>query len=79
MYYHEKWFDLKLKDGKCSNCQKGSKFQVHNKMYPGIVPLALPPLSQMEEMIISPVHALVQLFHKLRILTQKNLQIYKIL
>ena len=62
VYCHEKWFDLKLKDGKCSKCQKGSKFQVRNKMYPGIVPPALPQLSQMEEMIISPVHALVQLW-----------------
>jgi hypothetical protein len=62
VYCKEKWFDIKLKDGKCSKCQKNQKFQAVNKMDPGIIPQALPQLTQIEEIIIAPIHALVQLW-----------------
>ncbi|KZP11897.1 hypothetical protein FIBSPDRAFT_684348, partial [Athelia psychrophila] len=58
---HEEWFDLKVKDGKCQKCRANNKFQPSNNMYPGAAP-DLPHLTQMEEMLISPVHALVQVW-----------------
>ncbi|KZP21694.1 hypothetical protein FIBSPDRAFT_700590, partial [Athelia psychrophila] len=58
---HEEWFDLKVKDGKCQKCRANNKFQPSNNMYPGVAP-DLPHLTQMEEMLISPVHALVQVW-----------------
>jgi hypothetical protein len=59
---HEEWFDLGVEDGICKNCRKSSKFQPSNNMYPGNDASHLPELTQMEEMLISPVHALVQLW-----------------
>jgi ATP-dependent DNA helicase PIF1 len=59
---HEKWFNLGVENGVCVNCKKGSKFQASNNMYPGDRASHLPELTQMEEMLISPVHALVQLW-----------------
>jgi hypothetical protein len=59
---HEEWFDLGVENGVCMNCRKGSKFQASNNMYPGDGASHLPELTQMEEMLISPVHALVQLW-----------------
>ena len=59
---HEEWFDLKVENGVCENCRKSSKFQPSNNMYPGDGAFGLPELTQMEEMLISPVHALVQLW-----------------
>jgi len=59
---HEEWFDLGVEDGVCKNCRKNSKFQPSNNMYPGDGASHLPELTQMEEMLISPVHALVQLW-----------------
>ena len=59
---HEEWFDLDVKNGVCANCRKGSKFQPVNNMYPGDGASHFPELTQMEEMLISPVHALVQLW-----------------
>jgi hypothetical protein len=59
---HEKWFDLNVQDGACAKCRKDNKYKPSNKMFPGIPPPDLPELSQMEEMLISPVHALVQLW-----------------
>ena len=59
---HEEWFDLKVENGVCEHCRKGSKFQPSNNMYPGDGASDLPELTQMEEMLISPVHALVQLW-----------------
>ena len=59
---HEEWFDLEVEDGACKNCRKSPKFQPSNNMYPGNGASHLPELSQMEEMLISPVHALVQLW-----------------
>jgi hypothetical protein len=56
---HEEWFDLKVENVVCENCRKGSKFQPSNNMYPGDGISHLPELTQMEEMLISPVHALV--------------------
>ncbi|KAJ7832536.1 hypothetical protein B0H14DRAFT_2364696, partial [Mycena olivaceomarginata] len=56
----ERWFDLNIRDGKCEKCKKRPKFQDSNQMNPGLVP-DLPPLTQIEEMIISPVHALISL------------------
>ncbi|KAF8195724.1 hypothetical protein K438DRAFT_1587127, partial [Mycena galopus ATCC 62051] len=65
---HEQWFDLDVKSGKCEKCRKTGtnrdKFQDVNEMNPGTIPGpdVLPPLTQIEEMIISPVHALVSLY-----------------
>jgi hypothetical protein len=59
---HEEWFDLDVINGVCRNCRKGSTFQPSNNMYPGDGASHLPELTQMEEMLISPVHALVQLW-----------------
>ena len=59
---HEEWFDLEVEDGACKNCRKSPKFQPSNNMYPGNGASHLPELTQMEEMLISPVHALVQLW-----------------
>ncbi|KAJ6474210.1 hypothetical protein C8R45DRAFT_774122, partial [Mycena sanguinolenta] len=64
---HERWFDLKVENGKCTKCRKGktqTKFQDSNHMNPGPLPGAdiLPPLTQIEEMLIAPVHALVSLY-----------------
>src|SRR6202047_4147949 len=59
---HEEWFDLGVENGTCKNCRKNSKFQPSNNMYPGNGASHLPELTQMEEMLISPVHALVQLW-----------------
>ncbi|KAJ7498879.1 hypothetical protein FB451DRAFT_1014346, partial [Mycena latifolia] len=64
---HEHWFDLQVVNDKCQKCRKRThpeKFQTSNMMNPGIVPGpdVLPPLTQIEEMIISPVHALVSLY-----------------
>ncbi|KAJ6492955.1 hypothetical protein DFH09DRAFT_947192, partial [Mycena vulgaris] len=60
----ERWFDLDVKDGKCQKCRhqkKSQKFQDVNRMDPDPCP-DLPALTQIEEMIISPVHALVSLY-----------------
>ncbi|KAJ7234336.1 hypothetical protein C8J57DRAFT_1089900, partial [Mycena rebaudengoi] len=61
---HEQWFDLEVQDGKCAKCRSKkypTKYQESNKMFPGLAP-HLPPLTQMEEMLLSPVHALVALY-----------------
>jgi len=59
---HEEWFDLKVQGGICEKCRKSSKWQPSNNMYPGPGANHLPELTQMEEMLISPVHALIQLW-----------------
>ena len=59
---HEEWFDLKVQGGICEKCRKSSKWQQSNNMYPGPGANHLPELTQMEEMLISPVHALIQLW-----------------
>ncbi|KAF8154323.1 hypothetical protein K438DRAFT_1622431, partial [Mycena galopus ATCC 62051] len=64
---HERWFDLTVINGKCQKCRArnhSGKFQTSNMMNPGLVPgpETLPPLTQIEEMMISPVHALVSLY-----------------
>ena len=61
---HEEWFDLGVTNGRCKTCAKSTKLQASNNMYPGPDPdpATLPPLTQMEEMLILPVHALVQLW-----------------
>lgn len=63
-FCHEEWFDLNVTNGKCKKCTRSNKWQASNNMYPGPDPdpAILPPLTQMEEMLISPVHALVQLW-----------------
>ncbi|KAJ7268302.1 hypothetical protein C8J57DRAFT_959435, partial [Mycena rebaudengoi] len=61
---HERWFDLQVKDEKCARCRSKTnptKYQESNQMYPGDAP-TLPPLTQMEEMLLSPIHALVALY-----------------
>ncbi|TFK58501.1 hypothetical protein BDN72DRAFT_743062, partial [Pluteus cervinus] len=67
VHCHEKWFDLGVNgNGYCNKCKPGrahpEKFQAVNNMYPGAIPENLPQLTQIEEMMISPVHALVQLW-----------------
>ncbi|KAJ7349286.1 hypothetical protein DFH08DRAFT_644741, partial [Mycena albidolilacea] len=57
---NEWWFDLDVKDGKCDECPKKLKFHASNQMDPGSA-TNLPNLTQIEEMIISPVHALVSI------------------
>ncbi|KAJ7301807.1 hypothetical protein DFH08DRAFT_642671, partial [Mycena albidolilacea] len=52
---NERWFDLDVKDGKCDKCHKKLKFHASNQMAPGSA-ANLPNLTQIEEMIISPVH-----------------------
>ncbi|KAJ7480612.1 hypothetical protein FB451DRAFT_1010405, partial [Mycena latifolia] len=64
---HERWFDLEVINDKCHKCRKAKKpqkYQTSNMMNPGLIPGSdiLPPLSQIEEMIISPAHALVSLY-----------------
>jgi hypothetical protein len=59
---YEEWFDLEVEDGACKNFRKSPKFQPSNNMYPGNGASHLPELTQMEEMLISPVHALGQLW-----------------
>jgi ATP-dependent DNA helicase PIF1 len=60
---HEEWFDLGVKNGLCKVCQKSDKYQASNNMDPGPNPPAhLPKLTQIEEMIIAPVHALLQVW-----------------
>ncbi|KAJ3900564.1 hypothetical protein F5879DRAFT_763518, partial [Lentinula edodes] len=59
---HERWFDLNVdQSGKCSKYQLNAKYKPSNNMYPGVPP-ELPQLIQMEEMLISPVHALLQVW-----------------
>ncbi|KAJ7934777.1 hypothetical protein B0H13DRAFT_1507528, partial [Mycena leptocephala] len=62
----ETWFDLDVENGKCKKCRmsgdKGRKFLDINNMNPGLVPNHLPPLRQMEEIMIAPVHTLVSLY-----------------
>jgi hypothetical protein len=58
---HEEWFDLGVKDAMCQTCQRSTKYQASNNMYPGPNPPAyLPALTQVEEMLIAPVHAMLQ-------------------
>jgi len=59
---NEEWFDLDVKDGCCTNCRKSTKYMASNLMDPGPGWSDLPPLTQMEELLISPTHALVQLW-----------------
>ena len=61
-YCNEKWFDLKVEHGKCKKCHRNTKFQEANVMDPGLIPEHLPELTQMEEMLIAPVHVLMQIW-----------------
>jgi hypothetical protein len=60
------WFDLDVREtatreNLCRDCRKEKKlFHKDNKLYPGPGLPDLPSLTQMEEMLISPVHALIQ-------------------
>ena len=60
------WFDLNVKrmatgNNLCKDCRKEAPiFHKNNNMYPGPGCPDLPLLTQMEEMLISPVHALIQ-------------------
>ncbi|KAJ7239238.1 hypothetical protein C8J57DRAFT_1086498, partial [Mycena rebaudengoi] len=61
---HEQWFDLAIQDRKCAKCRSGTnptKYTESNKIFPGLAP-NLPLLTQMEEMLLSPIHALVALY-----------------
>jgi hypothetical protein len=69
---HEEWFDLDIKqsttDGevKCARCRKSTKWTAANAMYPGPDPSSpgvnLPGLTQMEEMMLAPIHVLLQVW-----------------
>jgi len=65
----ERWFNMKLKDGVCQQCylrdinphsrkQVLSPFlmSIDNKMDPGDLPVSLPALMQVEEMVITRAH-----------------------
>ena len=60
------WFDLGVQqveagDNLCKDCQKQRpQFHKNNNLYPGPGCPDLPSLTQIEEMLISPVHALIQ-------------------
>ena len=60
------WFDLNVVptdsgENLCNDCHKSApRFHKNNNMYPGPGCPDLPSLTQMEEMLISPVHALIQ-------------------
>jgi hypothetical protein len=60
------WFDLDVQQTEsgsnlCKDCRKAVPvFHKDNNLYPGPGCPDLPPLTQMEEMLISPVHALIQ-------------------
>jgi hypothetical protein len=73
---HERWFDLRVKNGKCSHCSSRkypSKYTAANNMDPGPGPPAgLPPLTRIEEMMISPVHCFVQVCYLLFNLNYAN-------
>ena len=60
----EEWFKLDVKDGVCKRCTKSpTKFTAANNMDPGMgAPSDLPELTRMEELMISPVHAMIQLW-----------------
>ncbi|KZT34517.1 hypothetical protein SISSUDRAFT_1065241 [Sistotremastrum suecicum HHB10207 ss-3] len=59
---HEEWFGLDVKSQVCKRCRSSAKFKDSNNMYPGPDIAHLPTLTQMEEMMISPVHALLQVW-----------------
>jgi hypothetical protein len=60
------WFDLKVQqietgENLCKDCRKATPlFHKDNNLYPGPGCPNLPSLTQIEEMLISPVHALIQ-------------------
>jgi len=60
------WFDLDVEqkeigDNLCKDCWTTKQlFHKDNNLYPGPGCPDLPPLTQMEEMLISPIHALIQ-------------------
>lgn len=57
---NERWFEMGLVNGVCRRCQRDksipAKFSAANEMDPGKVPVYLPKLSQVEEMLIARVH-----------------------
>jgi hypothetical protein len=70
----ECWFDIKLADGIFKRCEKADKdydgssnncflMSVDNKMDPGPVPADLPVLTDIEQMLVSPVHISMQMAH----------------
>ncbi|KAK7019330.1 hypothetical protein R3P38DRAFT_2714460, partial [Favolaschia claudopus] len=62
---NEKWFDLAVNAaGLCRKCAgpNPGKYTIDNMMDPGSVRSDLPVLTQMEEILISPVHALTQVW-----------------
>jgi hypothetical protein len=65
----EHWFEMELRAGICHRClkhDKGAKtphlLSVNNEMDPGEVPVHLPELSQLEEMIIARCHVQMIVF-----------------
>jgi len=59
---NEEWFDLDVKEGCCAKCRKSTKYMSSNLMDPGPGWSDLPLLTQMEELLISPAHALIRLW-----------------
>lgn len=74
-YYCERckelWFDIKIKDGICQRCsirdrEQGDGFplmSLENQMDPGPVPDSLPELTDIEQMLIAPVHISMHMAH----------------
>jgi hypothetical protein len=69
LHYQEHWFNMKLKDSICWQCylrninpysqkQVLSPFlmSIDNKMDPGDLPVSLPTLTQVEEIVIAQAH-----------------------
>ena len=70
----ERWFDMELQGGVCRRCQKDDAkrntnvdsqqeprlFSDENFTDPGEMPVNLPPLTQVEEMLIARVHTFIE-------------------
>jgi hypothetical protein len=63
---NERWFEMRLKNGICRNCQRIEKsgkphlFTMANNADVGLIPEHLPILTEIEEMLIARVHVHIQ-------------------
>ncbi|KJZ71019.1 hypothetical protein HIM_09598 [Hirsutella minnesotensis 3608] len=71
----ETWFDMGLKDDICKRCiakDKNKKedepwfFSAENQLDFGLIPVFLPELTKVEEMLIAPVHVFVNVMQRCR-------------
>ena len=64
----QRWFNMDLPDGVCSNCRKADRgqgqavwlFSALNNMQPDEMPPMLPELTQVEEILILRVHVFLE-------------------